>query len=150
MIPRVAATMLLAAAAAVPSSADQSIAAARRFEARLSVVPIDLTMRKTVTGSGTITASLDGSTLVIEGTFKGLITPATVARVHRGANRGLRGPAIADLQAEAATSGAINGTLTLTAGQVEDLKKGWLYIQVHSEKAPEGNLWGWLLTGSHK
>lgn len=109
------------------------------------MVPIDLTMRKTVTGSGTVTASLDGSTLVIDGTFKGLATPATVARVHRGANRGLRGPAIADLQVEAATSGAIRGKVTLTAEQVDDLQKGRLYLQLHSEKAPDGNLWGWLL-----
>src|SRR5690606_4668825 len=120
-------------------------AAVRQFEARLSVVPIDLTMQKTVTGGGTVTTSLDGRTLVIDGTFKGLATPATAARLHRGASLGLRGPAIADLQIETATSGAIRGKLTLTAEQAEDLQKGRLYLQLHSEKAPDGNLWGWLL-----
>ena len=33
----------------------------------------------------------------------------------------------------------------LTAEQVESLRKGKLYIQIDSEKASDGNLWGWLL-----
>jgi len=28
---------------------------------------------------------------------------------------------------------------------VTDLEKGRFYVQLHSEKAPDGNLWGWLL-----
>jgi hypothetical protein len=27
---------------------------------------------------------------------------------------------------------------------VEGLRKGKFYIQIHSEKAPDGILWGWL------
>ncbi len=150
MILRIAAAMVLAAVAAGPSMAEQSRAAGRRFEARLSVVPIDLTMQKTVTGRGSATASLDGSALVIEGTFTGLASPATVARVHRGPNKGLRGPAIGDLQVETETTGAIRGTVTLSAEQLDDLQKGRLYIQLHSEKAPDGNLWGWLQEKSEK
>ncbi len=139
--------MVLAALAIAPASASQSTAPTTptAFRARLAVVPIDLAMQQTVAGSGSVTASLDGRRLTIDGTFEGLVTPATVARVHRGPNRGLRGPAIADLTIETATSGTIRGVVTLTAEQVEDLGKGWLYIQLHSEKAPDGNLWGWLL-----
>jgi hypothetical protein len=33
----------------------------------------------------------------------------------------------------------------LSADQVDSLKKGKFYIQINSEKAPEGNLWGWLM-----
>jgi hypothetical protein len=33
----------------------------------------------------------------------------------------------------------------LNKEQLADLAQGKLYIQLHSEKAPEGNLWGWLL-----
>ena len=36
-------------------------------------------------------------------------------------------------------------TFDLTPIQLADLEKGRLYVQVHSEKAPDGNLWGWLL-----
>jgi hypothetical protein len=143
MIPRLAAALVLAAfTTALPSGAQST---PKQFRARLAIVPIDLTMRKAVSGSGSAAARLEGSTLAVEGTFKDLVTPATVARVHRGPNRGLRGPAIGELQVETATSGAIRGTLTLTADQVEDLQKGRLYVQLHSEKAPDGNLWGWLL-----
>ena len=93
-----------------------------------------------------MTATLKGRTLVLTGTFSGLKTPATVARLHRSPNRGIRGAAIADLTATAAVTGEITGSVELTAAQVEDLEKGRLYVQLHSEKAPDGNLWGWLLT----
>ena len=120
--------------------------AARTFHARLSTVPIDLTMASTIAGSGSVTGTLKGRTLVLSGKFTGLKTTATVARLHRGPNRGIRGNAIFDLTVSAAgTSGELNGTLELSAAQVEDLEKGRLYVQLHSEKAPDGNLWGWLL-----
>lgn len=115
------------------------------FHARLSTVPIDLAMASTIAGSGSTTATLKGRTLTITGTFSGLRTPATVARLHRSPNRGMRGAAIADLVATTAPAGEITGSVELTGPQVEDLDKGRLYIQLHSEKAPDGNLWGWLL-----
>jgi hypothetical protein len=134
--------MALGAAMAAPAP-DQP-AGGSTFRARLSVVPIDLTMRNVIDGQGTVTAALEGRRLTCTGTFKGLITPATVVRLHRSPNRGLRGPAIADLKAESATSGAISGSAELSSEQVEDLRRGRLYVQLHSEKAPDGNLWGWL------
>ena len=35
-------------------------------------------------------------------------------------------------------------------GQLADLEKGRLYVQLHSEKAPDGNLWGWLMPQENK
>jgi len=49
-----------------------------------------------------------------------------------------------DLTATNKTSGTISGTIDLTPAQISDLEKGRLYVQLHSEKAPDGNLWGWL------
>jgi hypothetical protein len=49
-----------------------------------------------------------------------------------------------------AASGTISGTFTLTSIQLADLEKGRLYVQLHSEKAPDGNLWGWLLPQESK
>ena len=49
-----------------------------------------------------------------------------------------------------AASGTISGSFDLTAIQVADLEKGRLYVQLHSEKAPDGNLWGWLLAQENK
>ena len=120
-------------------------AASGTYQGRLSPVPIDLGMASTISGSGSVTATLKGRTLTVTGKFSGLKTTATLARLHRSPNRGIRGAAFADLTATAATSGEINGAIELTAAQVEDLEKGRLYVQLHSEKAPDGNLWGWLL-----
>jgi hypothetical protein len=118
--------------------------APRNYRARLSTVPIDTRMLETVAGTGSVTATLTGSTLAINGTYEGLRTPATVARLHRGP-KGIRGPSMFDLKVSGGTSGTITGSITLDAGQVDDLRRERFYVQLHSEKAPEGNLWGWLL-----
>lgn len=116
----------------------------RTFKARLSPVPIDITMQSTIAGGGSVTATLDGAKLTISGTFQGLLSPATVARLHRG-YRGVRGPAFADLVVSKQTSGTISGSIDLTKEQIGEIGKSLFYVQLHSEKAPEGNLWGWLL-----
>jgi CHRD domain len=116
----------------------------KTYKARLAPVPIDLTMQATVAGRGSVTATLSGTKLTINGTFDGLRSPATVAQVHKGPVAGVRGPVAFDLTASKGTSGTIAGTIDLTPTQVTDLEKGRLYVQLHSEKAPDGNLWGWL------
>ncbi len=101
-------------------------------------------MMSTIAGSGSLTATLAGRRLAINGTFEGLRSPATFARLHRGP-KGIRGPAIFDLTVTNATSGSVGGSIDLNAAQIEDLKNGRFYVQIYSEKAPDGNLWGWLL-----
>jgi hypothetical protein len=88
---------------------------------------------------------LSGSKLTITGSFDGLRSAATTAELHSAVAAGVRGPAIHDLTVSKATSGSISGSVDLTGPQVESLKKGGLYIQIQSEKAPEGVIWGWLL-----
>ena len=131
---------------AVVTAASQSGSAPTKgqFRARLSPVPIDLTMQNVIAGSGTATATLTGTKLSINGTFTDLKSPATVARMHV-APRGMNGPAQFDLQVSSGTSGTITGTFELTPAQVQDLNTNRFYIQLHSEKAPQGNLRGWLL-----
>jgi hypothetical protein len=121
-----------------------------QYRARLSMVPIDATMQATVAGNGSATATLKGSTLTINGTFSGLKTPATVVRVHRSVKPGMRGAPIGELKATPDTSGTISGSIELTKEQIDDLAAGRLYIQLHSQKAPDGNLWGWLFTPETK
>ena len=145
LMTRVVVTIL--ALAAVTASAG---AQTPQFRARLSPVPLDIAMQSTIAGSGSVTATLKGTTLTIAGTFAGLRTPATVARLHRGPKTAMRGPAIGDLTATAATSGSIAGSLEVTKAQIDDLAAGRLYVIVHSQKAPEGNLWGWLLAAEGK
>ena len=126
---------------AVVSAQGQST---RNYKARLSPVPVDIAMMANITGSGSATAVLADNTLTITGTFDGLKSPATIAQVHKSPVTGVRGPVVFDLVVTGTTSGTIKGTLTLTPVQIADLDKRRLYIQIHGEKAPEGNLWGWL------
>jgi hypothetical protein len=125
-------------------------AQAPQYRARLSPVPLDIAMQATIAGSGTATATLKGNTLTISATFTGLKTAATVARLHRAPKMAMKGPAIGDLTATAETSGTISGSIELTKEQIADLAAGRLYIQLHSQKAPEGNLWGFLLAAEKK
>ncbi len=142
-------SLLFAACLAAVCSAS-ALAQNRQYRARLSPVPIDVAMQSTVAGSGSVIATLTGTTLTLNGTYKDLKTAATVVRLHRGPRIAMRGPAIAELKATGGTSGTISGTVELTKDQADDLANGRLYIQLHSEKAPEGNLWGWLLTQEGK
>ena len=142
----VAIAMLLAAVLAAASAFAQS---GDKYTARLGWVPVaGGPDRANVTGKGVATAVLSGRKLTITGSFEGLAAPATVARLHRGVAKGARGNSIADLTVTKAASGVLSGSVDLSADQVESLKQGKLYLQVHSEKgvAPDGsNLWGWFL-----
>jgi hypothetical protein len=115
------------------------------FKARLSPVPADARTRADLTGSGAATAVLEGSKLAVTGSFEGLKTPATIANLHSAVAAGVRGPVIADLTIPKTTGGAIAGSVDLTADQITNLHHGGLYVEIHSEKAPDGVLWGWFL-----
>jgi hypothetical protein len=116
-----------------------------RYKVHLATVPMDGGMRGTVAGTGAATAVLSGTKLTVTGTFDRLLSPATTARVHRGAAMGVRGLPFGDLTVSKAPKGSISGSIELTADQVQSLKRGQLYIQISSEKAPDGNLWGWFV-----
>ena len=132
-------------ATAVPLTAQGT----EKFAARLGWVPTaGPNDRVNVTGKGTATGTLSGRKLTINGTFEGLAAPATIARLHQGVAKGARGAAITDLTVSKGASGTLAGSVDLTAPQVEALRQGKLYIQLHSEKGspPDGsNLWGWFL-----
>jgi hypothetical protein len=129
---------LLAAVAVLPLRAQGTT-----YKARLTPLPHTVQMLETLAGQGSVTATLNGRTLTITGTFEGLPSAATVAHLHRG-QPGVPGPVMADLTISKATKGTISGTVELTPSQVQDLEKNWLYVQIHSEKAPDGHLRGWL------
>jgi hypothetical protein len=128
------------------AAAAQNTPTGETFKVRLSPVPIDVTMMSTIAGSGSITATLSGKQLTITGTFEGLRSPATTVQIHRGP-KGIRGPTILDLDltVSKAMKGTLSGSVELTPDQIVDLRNGRLYVQIQSERAPDGNLWGWLL-----
>jgi CHRD domain len=118
---------------------------AERFRIRLTTVPMDGGMRNTVAGFGSGTATLAGNKLSITGSFDGLKSPATSAKLNSGVAKGVRGNPVANLDVTKSTKGTLTGSIDLTAEQVKGLRDGRLYVEIASEKAPEGNLWGWIL-----
>jgi hypothetical protein len=115
------------------------------FHTRLSTVPIDPGTLATITGHGSVEATLDGRRLVVSGTFQGLQGAASAARLHLSAATGVRGPAIYDLEVTHAAAGDLDASLQLSAEHAAALRQGRIYIQIDAENTPEGNLWGWLL-----
>jgi hypothetical protein len=115
------------------------------FKARLSPLPADARTRADLAGSGSASALLTGTKLGITGSFEGLRSAATTASLHSAVSAGVKGPAIGDLTISKATSGTVSGSVELTPAQLNSLRKGGLYIQIDSEKAPDGVLWGWFL-----
>jgi hypothetical protein len=118
---------------------------AARYEAQLDPAPFDAATRSIVLGSiGTVSAELTGNNLAIKGTFKDLTSNATAASVRTGLAKAVPGDAIGTLTVSHAKEGEFSGTVKLNAAQLAALKRQALYIRIDSEKAPDGNLQGWL------
>ncbi|MEX0618016.1 MAG: CHRD domain-containing protein [Pseudohongiellaceae bacterium] len=121
-----------------------SAAQETRFRARLSPMPVTPQTVDSITGGGEVHATLNGTVLSIAGSFRGTSSVATAAHVHNGP-KAIPGPPVHPLEVTNATSGDIHGELDLTPEQVEAFNNEALYIQVHTETNPGGELRGWLL-----
>jgi hypothetical protein len=119
--------------------------AAEQFETRLSPSPLTDGTRINVTGEGWAHASLDGNTLTVSGDFHGLASSATTAELYDGPGIAIPGPKAFDLTVTPGMTGTISGTVTLSPRQVAAVRHGHFYVQINSQKAPDGNLTGWLL-----
>lgn len=115
------------------------------YGAELDPVPFDPSNRAIVIDSiGNVSATLEGATLRIRGDFSNFTSPATGGSVRIGLAKGVPGDAIGSLSADHATSGHFSGSVTLTPDQIAALKKQAIYVRIDSEKAPDGNVQGWL------
>jgi hypothetical protein len=133
----------LCAAMVVTSVAHSS--AAEKYQVYLSPMPFNDAQQPLMTGKGTATATLDGNTLVITGTFTGLSGAATKGHLSLSKGPGIPGTAVFDLTLNGDVAGKVLGQLKLDASQLAALRSSKLYIQIDSEKVPTGHLWGWLL-----
>lgn len=128
-----------------PSAEAQS---EQKFKGRLSPVPALGIQPATVAGVGSASATLIGKKLSVSGSFEKMASPATVAHLYLGPVTGVRGDSVFDVTVSKTgdgKSGTIAGTFDLTPEQIDALKKGRFYVQIHSEGAPNGHLLGWLL-----
>jgi hypothetical protein len=115
------------------------------YDAELDPVPFDASNRAIVIDSiGNASATQDGSTLSVHGSFSNFTSPATGGSVRIGLAKGVPGDAIGSLTADHATSGHFSGSVKLSSDQAAALKKQAIYIRIDSEKAPDGNVQGWL------
>ena len=119
--------------------------AAEQFETRLAPSPLTDGTRINITGEGEARASLDGNKLTISGDFHGLAGSATTAELYDGLGIGILGPKAFDLTVTQGAAGTLSGSASLTARQAAAVRAGHFYVQINSQKAPDGNLTGWLL-----
>jgi len=135
-----------------------------KYKARLSAVP-SLSSRGagiTVAGDsvkgaeGNVMATLSGKKLSVSGSFEKFASPATEANLFVGPAMGARnypGTPLFKLtlmKAADGKSGTFSGMFDLSTEQVDALKKGKIYLQVHSEGSPTGHVVGWLAKDTGK
>jgi hypothetical protein len=121
------------------------------YQTNLGPMPLDDETKAVIAGRGEATASYDGKTLTVKGSFHGIPSNVTEAHIFTSPIAGVPGKSILDLDVSKSTSGSLSGSFRLTSAQAAMLRTGKLYIQINSEKAPDqypwgpkGTLWGWL------
>jgi hypothetical protein len=121
------------------------VAAAERYQVYLSAMPFNDATQPIMQGKGTASATLEGDTLSISGSFAGLTGPATKARLSLSRGPGIPGSPVVELTLTGDVAGKVTGQTKLDPSQLAALRSRKLYIQIDSEKMPSGHLWGWLL-----
>jgi hypothetical protein len=120
-------------------------AAAETYQVYLTAMPFNDATQPIMQGKGAATATLEGNTLSISGSFAGLTGTATKARLSISRGPGIPGTPLVDLTLTGDVAGKVTGQIKLDPSQLAALRGRRLYIQIDSEKAPSGHLWGWLL-----
>lgn len=138
VIPATAALVVLSFAADKP-------AANKKYQAYLSPMPHNDAMHANFRGKGNAIVTFTGDTISLSGAFTGLASSATKAHICLSIAPGVPGKPIFDFTVPSGVEGNVTGTFKLDKEQAAALQKSQLYIQIDSEKPPNGNLWGWLL-----
>ena len=120
-------------------------ATAKKYQTYLSPMPHNDAMHANFRGKGNVIVTVTGDTISLSGTFTGLASPATKAHICLSIAPGVPGKPVFEFAVPSGVEGNVTGSFKLDKEQAAALKKSQLYIQIDSEKAPNGNLWGWLL-----
>lgn len=87
------------------------------------------------TGSATATIDTDTHEVTFEAQWQGLSSPVAAMHFHDN------GPVIHGIEGwQAATTGSVSGTVNFSAGEADDLEAGMVYIQIHTESYPGGEV----------
>lgn len=98
----------------------------------------------TSNGSGTGIVSVDPATNQMKATIVTADITGTQAHIHLGAS-GIVGPVVFPMTESEAGSGVWTTTVTLTSDQLNQLKTGNYYFNVHTTAFPEGEIRGQIL-----
>jgi hypothetical protein len=95
-------------------------------------------------GTGSASASFDSDTseLSWEIEFSGLSGPATAAHFHGPAAEGANAGVQVNIGDVSGLESPMSGTAELTAEQAQMLLDGQLYINIHTEQSPDGEIRG--------
>ena len=124
----------------IASGSTQAKPAKMTFTAVLNIGQEKPVPKGTKSGAaGKFTATVNGTTVTWKLTFSHLTGAATAAHIHAG-KKGVPGAVLVPLCGPC-TSPA-SGTGTLTTGQIDQMKAGTTYVNVHTAKNPGGEIRG--------
>jgi len=92
------------------------------------------------TGSGTARVELDGNVLKWNVTYSGTTGPVTAGHLHGPAAAGANAGVVVPFTGSMASP--IVGQATLTQAQIDQLKQGLWYVNLHTAANPGGELRG--------
>lgn len=104
------------------------------------------------TASGLVTLELSGTDLTITGSFEGLVAPinpigGTGVHIHlgfAGQNGGVEIP-LSPTLSDGNTAGTFDETVEVSPEQIEAMQNRQLYVNIHSERYPAGEIRGQIL-----
>jgi hypothetical protein len=140
MIKKFGLAMLAVGLLTVPSLAQGTVT----YGDKLGFMPISNANRPKIGGTGEVSATLNGTTLAITGSYSGLKGDATTLAVH-SAPPGMVGPEIASIDIAGTTSGDFSGEVELSSDQVALLEADSLYVVVKTAGNETGELRAWLM-----
>lgn len=121
--------------------------AQRYFTAQLSGAQEVPPVTTTGTGFGRVTLNAAESQITASVYYTTVNGTVTVGHIHGPANAGVNGPVLFNLNPAAGvnTGSVVAATFSITPAQVDELKNGRLYFNVHSTANPGGEIRGQLV-----
>ncbi|HEX8705527.1 MAG TPA: CHRD domain-containing protein [Myxococcaceae bacterium] len=107
-------------------------------------------------GTGTVLFTVEDEKLTVFGSFQDLESNAVSAQIRGPADTNSTGPVFCNLQVPASRSGSIDagqgadscGDRVLSPTELEHFKSGRMYVSLHTETRPNGELRGKIFEGN--
>jgi Cu/Zn superoxide dismutase len=127
--------VITAMVAAAPLAQAEMLKYTTDLKGSAEVPPTD----SAATGSAEVSVDTDAKTVKWTVKVDGLTGDATAAHIHGPATATEKAPPIIDM-----SSGIMAGSGAITDAQIEELKAGKYYLNVHTAKFPDGEVRGQL------